>query len=209
MCRLVSVTAGGDCGRWLSLGLEPIDRGVRLGDVALLVEDGPDGLRSWRFTAADGVPPEIDGIPTDWTPSSTVTSTIDGDRSGNELHPALSSIAGGAVVAVDHVVVATDDLERTTAEIASALGAPLRRIREAGNGVRQGFHRLQNTVLEVVAASTFTGGTRLWGLAITVDDLDSVVSSLQRSLGQSAISTPKSAVQTDRRISAQAPVTAR
>ena len=42
---------------------------------------------------------------------------------------------------LDHVVVLTPDLERTSAAIAEATGRDLRRIREVGS-MRQGFHRM-------------------------------------------------------------------
>ncbi|MEP4652714.1 MAG: hypothetical protein ABJ314_21250, partial [Ilumatobacter sp.] len=52
---------------------------------------------------------------------------------------------------LDHVVVMTSDLERTTDSIAAATGCELKRIREVGS-MRQGFHRIGRggLVVEVV-----------------------------------------------------------
>ena len=73
---------------------------------------------------------------------------------------------------IDHVVIATDDLSRTSGAIADATGAVLKRVREAGE-VRQGFHRLGGLILEVVEhAGLPTGPASVWGLVLVVDDLD-------------------------------------
>ena len=50
---------------------------------------------------------------------------------------------------LDHVVVMTSDLERTSAAIAVATGCELKRIREIGS-MRQGFHRIGGLIVELV-----------------------------------------------------------
>jgi hypothetical protein len=74
----------------------------------------------------------------------------------------------------------------------------LRRIRDAGNGVRQGFHKAGSIIIEVVERPDLGSqrGAALWGLVFTVSDLDEVVSWL----GPDVISAPRDAVQQGRRI---------
>ena len=78
-------------------------------------------------------------------------------------------------IGLDHVVVATDSLERTSGAIADATGAPLKRVREVGE-IRQGFHRVGGggLIVEVVErAGLPEGPATLWGLVLNVEDLDS------------------------------------
>ena len=72
------------------------------------------------------------------------------------------------VTGIDHVVLMTPDLDATIDEL-SAEGHDLRRIREAGNGVRQAFFRLGPVILEVVGPMDNAG---LWGITFTVGDID-------------------------------------
>ena len=98
-------------------------------------------------------------------------------------------------IGVDHVVVATDSLERTCGAIADATGAPLRRVREVGE-MRQGFHRLGGLIVEVVErAGLAEGPASFWGLVICVEDLDAACARL----GGELIGEPRDAVQPGRR----------
>jgi hypothetical protein len=98
---------------------------------------------------------------------------------------------------LDHVVVLTDDLDRTCGAVEGALGAPRRRVRAAGGGVRQGFHRLGPTLLEIVESPRHEPGpARLWGIAVTVEDLDATAARL----GTERCRPPRPAVQPGRRI---------
>lgn len=125
----------------------------------------------------------IDGLATDVVAEPTCT------------HPTPCTLD---VVGVDHVVVMTGDLERTCAAVTSETGAPLKRIRDAGGGVRQGFHRLGPVILEVVERPDLDSDTpaSIWGLVMTVADLDRAVAWL----GPDVISEPRVAVQAGRRI---------
>jgi hypothetical protein len=99
---------------------------------------------------------------------------------------------------LDHVVVLTDDLERTSGEIAAASGCELRRIREVGS-MRQGFHRIGRggLIVELVERPDVDPGpASFWGLVLIVEDLD-VACDL---IGPDRISSPKDAVQPGRRI---------
>jgi hypothetical protein len=100
------------------------------------------------------------------------------------------------VVAVDHVVVATPDLERTFAALEAA-GFELRRVRDAGPKARQGFYVVGDAVLEVVGPHDADGDgpASFWGLVLVVEDLDRTAQQLGPLL-----SAPRDAVQPGRRI---------
>lgn len=99
-------------------------------------------------------------------------------------------------IALDHVVVATPDLDRTLTVLQEA-GLDLRRVREAGRGARQGFFRVGEALLEVVGpvVADGTGPATFWGLTLTVADLDATAATLRAALGPS-----RDAVQEGRRI---------
>jgi Glyoxalase-like domain len=82
---------------------------------------------------------------------------------------------------LDHVVMTAPDLDAAIAEL-EALGLELRRVREAGEGRRQAFFRLGETLLEVVAPAGER--TAFWGLAIRVEDLDVLAARLGDDLGE-------------------------
>jgi hypothetical protein len=125
---------------------------------------------------------DVDGLPT-----LAVSST----------GPVYADHPNGAV-GLDHVVVMTSDLERTSAAIATATGCELKRIREVGT-MRQGFHRIGagGLIVELVERPDVPDGpAAFWGVVINVDDLD-VACEL---LGPDRVSAPKDAVQPGRRI---------
>ena len=92
----------------------------------------------------------------------------------------------------------TPSLDRTCGAISERLGLPLKRIREVGGGVRQGFHRAGPVIVEVVERPDIDAGAtaRLWGLVFNVSDLDRAVADL----GPDVIGEPRDAVQKGRRI---------
>ena len=126
----------------------------------------------------------IDGLPTGvaetWSPAAAPE------------HP-------NGALQLDHVVVFTPSLERTTAAI-EPLGARRRRVREPGGGMRQGFFRLGEVILEVVEGApgedpSEPGPARFWGLVVVVADVDRCASLMGPALG-----AVKDAVQPGRRI---------
>ncbi|MEO8363096.1 MAG: hypothetical protein ABI570_01775 [Ilumatobacteraceae bacterium] len=117
-----------------------------------------------------------------------------------QLGEAIGETGGSfrlAVVGVDHVVVNTPDLHRTSDALAVATGASLKRVRDAGNGMQQGFHRLGGVIVEIVSTpKSKVGPASFWGLVFVVDDLDAAFDHL----GEDLLSPPKPAVQAERRI---------
>lgn len=114
----------------------------------------------------------------------TVRDRGEGDPPPTPDHP-------NGVVAIDHVVQFASDLDAAVEQLA-ADGHDLRRVRDAGNGLRQAFFRLGPVILEVVGPMDRNG---LWGVTFTVRDLDATAVYLGDRLGP-----VKDAVQPGRRI---------
>jgi hypothetical protein len=148
------------------------------------------GIRSWTV---DGlmVPDDgrIDGLDT------VAEEPVSGDdifAGGAAGHP-------NGVTAIDHLVVATPDLDRTVRAL-EATGLQLRRTRDGeayGNRMRQAFFKLGPVVLEVAGPPTpmGEGPARFFGIAFTVADLDATAALLG-----SRLHPAKDAVQPGRRI---------
>jgi hypothetical protein len=144
------------------------------------------GIVGWSLRDLEAA--ELDGLPADTSESARAT----GRPQPN------------GVVAVDHVVAFTPDLDRTTAALREA-GLDFRRLREVptpGGAPRQAFFRLGEVILEVVQAPEGTriaadpgGPLRLWGISFGVEDLDATAAFLGEKLGE-----PRDAVQEGRRI---------
>ncbi len=113
-----------------------------------------------------------------------------------EGHASRRGHANGAI-AVDHVVVATPDFERTREALARA-GMPLKRVTEM-RGTRMGFRRVGPAILELVEAP-HAERPAFWGLAIVVRDLDALANRLGDRLGEI-----RPAVQPGRRIATVRP----
>ena len=142
---------GGATDRWRAAGfVVDADNRVVVGTVTIRLEPDRDpGIASWSLRAP--VPSSIDGL---------ATSSSTADIPDATAHP-------NHVVAIDHLVVLTPDLDRTIDALAEQ-GLELRRVREgpAGDGreVKQAFFRMAEVILEVVA--TGRGGdepAHSWG----------------------------------------------
>ncbi len=92
---------------------------------------------------------------------------------------------------LEHIVVMTPVLDNAIAAI-EAIGVPCKRIRELGNGARQAFFKLEQTVLEVVGPAT-RGRPGCWGLALMCKDIADAVATA-RANGLQA-TEPKLAIQ--------------
>ena len=120
------------------------------------------GIIGWSLAGlpADSVIDDIDGVPT------TQAFLVDANPG---THP-------NGVVAVDHVVLSSPDLDRTVRALA-AVGAEPRRQRDGdlgGTPMRQVFYRFGEVIVEVVgsAETTGEGPATPWGLTFTVRDID-------------------------------------
>ena len=155
-----------------------------IGEVRLVVEGGDQGLCAWSLDGVDSGG-GIDGLATHRAPDAT-RATAAGPGVGS--HP-------NGVVAIDHVVVTSPDLARTTSAL-QAVGMEPRRTRDHG-AMRQIFFRLGPVILELVGppAPGGDGPARFWGIAFTVADLDATARFLGDRLGR-----VKDAVQPGRRI---------
>jgi len=178
----VQLFIGGAPSPWGLAGLSP--QGSPLGSLAstsnaTLVwpsEELPSGALEIAF---DGVQSgaDLDGIE-----CAEFISTPDGLDSSDSL--------------IDHVVVMTNNLERTCEAVTEVTGCPLKRVREVGE-IRQGFHRVGEggVILEVVERADVSR-TSLWGLVIATPSFDDLVQA-----AGDLLSEPKDAVQPGRRIS--------
>jgi len=191
---LVEIEIGDDPIAWTSLGFAVGDDGVtRVGQVSLRLAGAHDkrgrGVVGWTLAAAAPAG-DVDGLPT----SYAIPAPVNGGAPAGE-DPTPPAHPNG-VTALDHLVVMTPDLDRTT-EALGAVGLEARRTREAGGGRRQRFFRLGEVILEVVGPAEPAGErpAAFWGLAFTVADIDATAAHLAGRIGE-----PKAAVQASRRI---------
>jgi predicted enzyme related to lactoylglutathione lyase len=91
---------------------------------------------------------------------------------------------------LEHIVVMTPSLDDAIAAH-EAVGVPCKRIREVGNGARQAFFKLEQTVLEVVGPAR--GKPGCWGLALMCTDIASAVATARA--GGLQATEPKLAIQ--------------
>lgn len=168
---------------WRDLGFAVEDDGsCWVSGLRIRLGEGERKISRWALRDYDG-PDDIDGLPT--------------DRSEEPAQPTPAHPNG--VTALDHLVLMTPDIGRTTAAI-EATGLELRRTRDTdqyGPPFRQTFFRLDDVVLEVIGPVEPMGDkpTRFYGLAFTVADLDATAAYLGDRLHPA-----KDAVQPGRRI---------
>jgi hypothetical protein len=192
--RLTEVVVGDDPAAWASVGFAVGDDGTcGVGTVRLRLVGADDergrGLLAWTLARPGVGGSSLDGLPT------TLVADTGPEAGGAAGVPGPGGHPNG-VTHIDHLVVLTPDLDRTTAAI-GALGIEARRTREAGAGRLQRFFRLGEAILELIgpAEPRGDGPARFYGLAFTVADIDATADLLA-----GRISTPKAAVQPGRRI---------
>lgn len=157
MATLTSLSVADDPRLWLDLGFGVSGDCCRVGGASIQLGAGGEGVLAWEIDGAAG----LAELPT---------------FAGLAAPPGPAPDHPNGVIAIDHVVVATPDLDRTVSAFEGA-GIQLRRTRSAGSPERplmQAFFRLENTVVEVVGTpgQAGTGPARFYGLALTVGDLD-------------------------------------
>jgi hypothetical protein len=172
---VAGLTVGGDAGAWTAAGFTVVDDHIAMGTVDVRLTGEAEGVTAWWMTEVDdGV---LDGI-----------TTFRGTPVTGGEHP-------NTTTSIDHVVVFTPDLDRTT-EALGAFGIELRRSRDIGTR-QQRFFRAGEVILEVIGApgEHGAGPAAIWGLALTVADLDAAADLLGERLGSIS-----DAVQPGRRI---------
>jgi hypothetical protein len=153
---------------WESAGFTVDDGSLcRVGSVAvrLIGRDRGTGIVGWSLGGLpNGSVDDVDGVPTT-APCGAVTAPA--------RHP-------NGVVAIDHVVLMSPDLNRTV-EALEAIGVQSRRTRDAelgGRPIRQIFFRMGEVIVEAVGSpdATGEGPSTLWGITYTVADIDATAS---------------------------------
>lgn len=169
----------------------------------------PDALAAWEAigcTVVDGAVPLANGALLLGRSGLVVAGPLDAtELEGVPLAthapiPAVEHPSGA--FELDHLVLLTDSLERTSEAVHAVLGLECRRIREAGP-VRQAFHRFadpagggsRGCIVEVVESDR-VDATTLMGVVLDVTDLFG----LADRLGPDVMSLPKPAVQPGRHI---------
>jgi hypothetical protein len=179
-----------DPARWAQLGFAVRDGCCTLGAVRLRFLDAAPARGILGWSLRDIASTELDGL-------ATTRSRRPPPEAAQE-HP-------NGVLAIDHVVATSPDLDRSVRALQDA-GLQLRRIREEptpAGAPRQAFFRLGAEILELVQepaevlarAGRETGGARFWGLALRAPDLERTASSLGEHVG-----SIRPAVQPGRRI---------
>ncbi|HEY8058557.1 MAG TPA: VOC family protein [Acidimicrobiales bacterium] len=150
---------------WTDAGFAVEDDLVALGSVRIRTATGAGtGILAWSLSGVDDG--AIDGL-----------LTVAGEPANEPTrHP-------NRTVAIDHLVVASPDLDRTT-EALGAFGVELRRRRDAGR-MEQRFFRLGPVILELIGqpGEHRPEPASFWGLALTVDDIDVTAALLGDHLG--------------------------
>lgn len=186
MAEVVEIAVADDPVLWRSLGFDVAGDECRIGGVTVRLGGPGKGVTGW--TLAGVATTEFDGL-------RTTSDDDPGDAPPGGRHP-------NGVVAIDHVVAFSPELDRTVAALEAA-GLDLRRIRDEptpAGAPRQAFFRLGDVILEVIQMREDMirdpdAPARLWGLALAVDDLDATAAELGDRLGE-----PRDAVQEGRRI---------
>jgi hypothetical protein len=175
---------------WAAAGFAVEDGVVRTGTVRVRLAGAGAGRGIVSWSLRDVATTDIDGLP----------------GAASDAAPSEPGEHANGAERVDHVVVVTPDLERTTASLAAA-GIERRRIREVpmgeGRTLHQGFFRLGEVILEVVDGMPLDPASQpapgapaaFWGLVFVVADLDDAAARLGDRLG-----TPRDAVQPGQRI---------
>ena len=171
---------------WDELGFRVEDDACHIGTVRVRL-DSRAGKRIVSWSLRDFGSDGLDGLAT--------TSSSSQPRVAGEPHP-------NGVIAIDHVVAFSPNLDRTVATLEAA-GLDLRRIRDEptpAGAPRQAFFRLGEVILECVQLPDApeldrSRDAHFWGLALRTVDMDATAAYLGDRLG-----APRPAVQEGRTI---------
>jgi hypothetical protein len=190
MTTLQELTIADEPARWSALGFALEGDRMRLGRVLVRLAgagagageggESGEGGQTLSLSLVGELPSDLDGL------AVSIAGEDDGEGLEGE-HP-------NGVIAIDHVVAFSPELDRTIAALRLA-GLDLRRVREEPTPTgapRQAFFRLGEVILEVVqmpaAAIERAGGAqapaRLWGLALIAGDLEATVRGLGERCGE-------------------------
>lgn len=157
-----------DPAAWVALGFAPGEDGAfALGPLTLRLT-GRGGVTELRVDGLRGAQP--DGLPIVAAADAGGARAARADATRRAAAPAAAAQPNGAH-AVDHVVVLTDDLDRTVAALTGAGGDLRRRGGPPELPAAMAFVRFGPLVVEVAEAD---GPARLWGLTVAVADVDAL-----------------------------------
>src|SRR3954447_7159629 len=162
------------------MGFAIDDGGVLVGSTRIRPTGAGGGIDRWTLAGVEDV--AFDGLATTVVPDAPLPSAATEHPNGAQR--------------IDHVVGRTPSLDRTVAAFDDA-GMELRRTRDAGGGVRQGFVWLGDTIVELVEApgQDSAAPATFWGLWVVVGDIDRAAEVAGDALGD-----VRDAVQRGRRI---------
>ncbi len=194
--RIRAIDVADDPTGWARAGFTVAGDAVHLGSLVVRLvgagAEGRQGILSWALEGTDAT--AVDGLPVSTLP------THDPDMLPPSAHRHVNGATG-----IDHLVLRTGDLDRTTSamrdhgwDVRRTIASP----RGDGRTMRfllapAGVDGQERLLLELIGDPDTPGDTAgFWGLAVTTPTLDAAV----RRLGTDAIGPPTDAVQPGRRI---------
>ncbi len=160
---------------WRRLGFSVADGCCLLGGVQLRFSADADARGIVGWSLRDLASTALDGLPTTHSQRPPPAAVV---AEASRAHP-------NGVVAIDHIVAMSPNLDRSVQALTDA-GLQLRRIREQptpSGAPRQAFFRLGAEILELIQepdevlerAGSAGGGAHFWGLALRARDLEHTV----------------------------------
>ncbi|MGI8846240.1 MAG: VOC family protein [Thermoleophilaceae bacterium] len=187
--HLVALHLAAETSAWAAAGFTVVGDEVRIGSVRVSLAGAGTGHGVLGWDLAGPLGGDLDGLPRPGVETPATGAAPD--------HP-------NGIVAIDHTVAFSPDLDRTVAALEAA-GLQLRRRREgqtARGSARQAFFWIGDVILEVVEhppqareAGDAGAPARFWGLALVASDLDATVHSANGLIGEA-----RQAIQPGRRI---------